>query len=281
MERMIQQQEKQVTYYDDGSTGRPLLVLPSLGGTYQDWADILTKLTPDYRVVSFHPHEWSEDYIDGTTGILRQIDQFLNATNIATPVTLVGHSYGGLVAQAFALHHPERVAGLVLVDATSVDLAELDQLDTPMLDREGDDAVWIDRFEELSKATDLRDRFPEGDDRTDWNPAYYRAMHAIISRWKPDAKDLQPRMRDLGVPLTVLGRDKAQSIETMSAADFPKDELERMEEKWQELIQRQAKLSDQANVTFVPGTSHLMHRDRPDVIVNAILTLHQSKEFNL
>ena len=281
MERCIQVLGKQLTYYDDGSTGRPLLLLPSLGGTYQDWSDILTKLTPDYRVVSFHPHEWSEDYMNGTTGILRQIEQFLNATNITTPVTLVGHSYGGLVAQAFALQYPERVAGLVLVDATSVDLAELDQLDTPTLDQEGDDAVWIDRFAELAKATDLRDRFPDGDDRTDWNPAYYRSMHAIITQWKADAKDLQPLMRDLGVPLTVLGRDKAQSIETMLAAGFPKDELERMEEKWQELIRRQANLSYQANVTFVPGTSHMMHHDRPDVIAEAILTLHQPKEFTV
>lgn len=281
MERCIQVLGKQVTYYDDGSTGRPLLLLPSLGGTYQDWSDILTKLTPDYRVVSFHPHEWSEDYMNGTTGILRQIEQFLNATNITTPVTLVGHSYGGLVAQAFALQYPERVAGLVLVDATSVDLAELDQLDTPTLDQEGDDAVWIDRFAELAKATDLRDRFPDGDDRTDWNPAYYRSMHAIITQWKADAKDLQPLVRDLGVPLTVLGRDKAQSIETMMAAGFPKDELERMEEKWQELIQRQANLSYQANVTFVPGTSHMMHHDCPDVIAEAILTLHQFKEFTV
>ncbi|WP_290759487.1 MULTISPECIES: alpha/beta fold hydrolase [unclassified Exiguobacterium] len=278
---MIQQQEKQVTYYDDGSTGRPLLVLPSLGGTYQDWADILTKLTPHYRVVSFHLHEWSDDYMDGTTGILRQIDQFLSAMNITTPVTLVGHSYGGLVAQAFALHYPKRVAGLVLVEATSVDLAELDQLDTPTLDQEGNDSVWIERFAELATATDLRVRFPDGDARTDWNPAYYQAMHAIISKWKSDAKALQPLMRDLGFPLTVLGRDKAQSIEMMSAAGFPKDELKRMEEKWQELIQRQANLSYQANVTFVPGTSHLMHRDRPDVIVNAILTLHQPKEFTV
>ncbi|MGI1805539.1 alpha/beta fold hydrolase [Exiguobacterium sp. TDN 0502] len=281
MERTIQQQGKQVTYYDDGSTGRPLLLLPSLGGTYQDWADILTKLTPDYRVVSFHLHEWSDDYIDGTTGILRQIEQLLNAMEITTPVTLVGHSYGGLVAQAFALHHPERVAGLVLVDATSVDLAELDQLDTPMLDQEGDDAVWIDRFAELSKATDLRDRFPDGDDRTDWNPAYYRAMHAIISQWKADAKDLQPRMRDLGFPMTVLGRDKTKSIQTMMAAGFPEDELERMENKWQELIRRQANLSYQANVTFVPDASHMMHHNRPDVVTNAILTLHQSKEFTV
>ncbi|MCY1691036.1 hypothetical protein OVA29_10430 [Exiguobacterium sp. SL14] len=54
-----------------------------------------------------------------------------------------------------------------------------------------------------------------------------------------------------------------------------------MENKWQELIRRQANLSYQANVTFVPGTSHIMHHDRPDVVTSAILTLHQPMEFTV
>jgi proline iminopeptidase len=48
---------------------------------------------------------------------------FLNAVidHLAQPrVTLLGHSYGGFVAQRYALDHPERVASLVLYDTSPV-----------------------------------------------------------------------------------------------------------------------------------------------------------------
>ena len=41
----------------------------------------------------------------------------LGAAGIATPVVLVGHSYGGLVVRLYAMTHPREVAGMVLVDA--------------------------------------------------------------------------------------------------------------------------------------------------------------------
>lgn len=39
------------------------------------------------------------------------------AADIATPVVLVGHSYGGLVVRLYAMTHPGEVVGMVLVDA--------------------------------------------------------------------------------------------------------------------------------------------------------------------
>ncbi|MBS9532562.1 alpha/beta hydrolase [Mycobacterium sp. M1] len=42
----------------------------------------------------------------------------LDATGCAAPVTVVGWSAGGLVAEMFAVRHPGRVAGLVLLDPT-------------------------------------------------------------------------------------------------------------------------------------------------------------------
>jgi pimeloyl-ACP methyl ester carboxylesterase len=44
---------------------------------------------------------------------------------LATPVTLVGHSFGGVVALAAALRFPEQVAGLVLFEANPMDVLRL------------------------------------------------------------------------------------------------------------------------------------------------------------
>ena len=48
----------------------------------------------------------------------------LSAAGIATPVVLVGHSYGGLVVRLYARTYPDDVAGMVLVDALSEGLRE-------------------------------------------------------------------------------------------------------------------------------------------------------------
>jgi pimeloyl-ACP methyl ester carboxylesterase len=39
-----------------------------------------------------------------------------NRVDLLPPFLLIGHSYGGLVAQYYAHHHPEQVAGMVLLD---------------------------------------------------------------------------------------------------------------------------------------------------------------------
>ena len=41
----------------------------------------------------------------------------LSAAGLTGPLILVGHSYGGYIVRAFAKSQPERVAGIVLVDA--------------------------------------------------------------------------------------------------------------------------------------------------------------------
>lgn len=53
--------------------------------------------------------------VDSMAGDLEALlDRFSAAT--PGPVTLIGHSYGGLIALRFALEHPERVARLAMVE---------------------------------------------------------------------------------------------------------------------------------------------------------------------
>lgn len=45
-----------------------------------------------------------------------ELEEFLAAEEVEDPVLLVGHSYGGLLATAYAGKHPDRVHGMVLAD---------------------------------------------------------------------------------------------------------------------------------------------------------------------
>jgi len=48
--------------------------------------------------------------------LLNDLGGVLDAEDQQAPVFLLGHSYGGLLALSFTLRHPDRVAGLVLID---------------------------------------------------------------------------------------------------------------------------------------------------------------------
>ena len=52
------------------------------------------------------------------------LDAWLSAADVPGPYVLVAHSWGGLIAVRYAQEHPDDVAGLVLVDPSSVQLRD-------------------------------------------------------------------------------------------------------------------------------------------------------------
>lgn len=53
--------------------------------------------------------------------LVADLDALLDTLEVERRVVLVGNSFGGLVALAYAMAHPERVEGLVLIDANMQD----------------------------------------------------------------------------------------------------------------------------------------------------------------
>jgi len=118
-----------------GAIGRgPTVVLVhGLGSDYDDWLPVARDLARDHRVVfvelpghGLAPLATPFALEQATLALDRAI-----AEQAHDPVVLVGHSVGGLVATAEALHAPQRVRGLVLVEtalAPQVSRAEADTL---------------------------------------------------------------------------------------------------------------------------------------------------------
>ncbi|HLA63367.1 MAG TPA: alpha/beta hydrolase [Rhodothermales bacterium] len=68
------------------------------------------------------PADWT------LSGMAADLAALLNAAGEPGPYVIVAHSLGGLVARVYAREHPDHIAGLVLLDATSdEDFGELDE----------------------------------------------------------------------------------------------------------------------------------------------------------
>ncbi len=108
------------------ATGRrrvpEVLLLPGFTGSKEDFAPVLDELAAaGYGVTTVDlPGQYespgSEDLAAYSPDALAQVVRsLLDAVGGTTPVHLVGHSFGGLVARAGVLADPARVASLVLI----------------------------------------------------------------------------------------------------------------------------------------------------------------------
>lgn len=104
-------------FYRERGTGPPLLLLPGHGADSVYWGLQLSALSADFRVLALDPRGTGrssrgtapltvERMAEDALGLLERL-------GIAS-CHLLGHSMGGLIAQAMALRAPERIRRLVL-----------------------------------------------------------------------------------------------------------------------------------------------------------------------
>jgi 2-succinyl-6-hydroxy-2,4-cyclohexadiene-1-carboxylate synthase len=110
--------------YEEAGKGEAVVFLHGFTGSHQDWRNQIARIKGDYRCLAldFRGHGESEapkqeqDY--SIYHNVEDVYQLLNQLGIDR-CCLVGHSMGGFTALQFILDHPEKVAGLVLVDTSS------------------------------------------------------------------------------------------------------------------------------------------------------------------
>lgn len=117
--RLMRIGDTQVRVLEHPGKDPAIVLIHGLPGTAQDF-DKVTAALPGRHTIAFDRpgfgystggyHPFAEQ--------LQTIDQLLDALGVKRPI-LVGHSYGGTLALAYAERRPQAVRGLVLIDAAA------------------------------------------------------------------------------------------------------------------------------------------------------------------
>lgn len=100
--------------------GRPVVLIHGVGLDKQMWGGQLVGLSSQYQVIAYDMLGHGDSAKPSPNACLKeyagQLKELLDHLQLDA-VTVIGFSMGGLVARAFALHHPNYLSGLVILNS--------------------------------------------------------------------------------------------------------------------------------------------------------------------
>lgn len=276
-----------------GSSKQTVVIQTGMTCSFYDWLPIIEKLSQHFTVVSYHRPGYGKSELRNhsrtTLQTTKELHMLLQKLDIHEPIILIGHSYGGLCAQHFAMLYENKLQSLILVDSTSMNLHRLDELHLPISDQTDSDDMWLQKYNTYSKmdvdllSNELKPMLA-GQSRQkiefSTSPSLYKATASELSEWKNCALSLKELYKTLEIPLIVIGRDPQYSITQLTEGSMPKEEAIQLETMWQKLIHEQLQLSIHSQYILAEHAGHGIENDRPDIIIEAVHSLKIKKGSN-
>ncbi|MEG7863334.1 alpha/beta fold hydrolase [Bacillus paranthracis] len=280
-----------IEVYMKGSSKQTVVIQTGMTCSFYDWLPIIEKLSQHFTVVSYHRPGYGKSELRNhsrtTLQTTKELHMLLQKLDIHEPIILIGHSYGGLCAQHFAMLYENKLQSLILVDSTSMNLHRLDELHLPISDQTDSDDMWLQKYNTYSKmdvdllSNELKPMLA-GQSRQQiefsTSPSLYKATASELSEWKNCALSLKELYKTLEIPLIVIGRDPQYSITQLTEGSMPKEEAIQLETMWQKLIHEQLQLSIHSQYILAEHAGHGIENDRPDIIIEAVHSLKIKKE---
>jgi len=108
------------TSYLATGQGHPVVLIHGVGLNKEMWGGQIVGLASDYRVIAYdmlgHGQSPRPQPGCGLPGYAEQLAELLDHLQLPQ-ATIIGFSMGGLVARAFALHYPQRLSALVVLNS--------------------------------------------------------------------------------------------------------------------------------------------------------------------
>ncbi|MFG2842013.1 alpha/beta fold hydrolase [Kitasatospora sp. NPDC048296] len=240
--------------------GAPVVLIAGCGTSSLTWAPVLPELAEHVRVVAYdrpglgasEPDRAHGLTLEAQTGDLAALVRHLDAG----PAVLVGHSWGGQLAQLLAWQRPELVAGLVLVDPAH------EEFRPPAICAA--EAV-LNRLWLLRAA--LTPAGPGGED------ALARAEAAVVAHPHQRRTVLaENRLTGVAVPELRRRRSAGRLPEVPVAVLSATEGLPRaLRARWTAMQSRIAADAVRGNHIVVRGAGHAVHADKPHAVTAAVL----------
>lgn len=255
-------------HYLSRGEGRPVLLLHGNSGFAHDFAAVLGALNPtEFRAFAFDRpgHGYSERPAnDGAMSTqARLLRGALGSLGVRRPL-IVGHSWGGTLALAYALQFPEDTAALVLLAPAvyreeDVYAAQRILVEIPVLSdlfiRASDTFIRAEIKRNLERAFSP-DKLPLEYLRVAeafWSrPSQVRAFMQDEYGYNPAVESLSRRYDKIRVPVTIITGDA--------------DELVKPERHAYPLHCSM----EHSGLTVIPAAGHMLPHTRPKEVINAI-----------
>ncbi|MFH8252593.1 alpha/beta fold hydrolase [Microbacterium sp. B2969] len=209
--------------------------------TSHDYYGRLTgELKPDFRVCDYdRANVGDSDTVAGTQTpemVVGDLDGVMEAIGDDGPYLLVGQSAGGMVASAYAVAHPEKVAGIVMVDASF------------------DEEVTIEDVGMVPEGAGPCDPVNR---KFDGEESLQKIDNCTMYKWAYERRDLRPR-----VPLVYLAAKRASwNHETAFGPEWPTAIVA--------LMKSYAASWSPGKFEWV-DSDHDIHLERPDIVADAV-----------
>jgi pimeloyl-ACP methyl ester carboxylesterase len=238
--------------------GAPAVILDAgLGGSSADWGFVQPDVARFTRVCSYDRAGmgYSDPGPSPRTArrIASELAELLVRGGIDRPVVLVGASIAGFAVRVFASDHPERAAGLVLVDASHEDQAhEVPRMArfVPLLSTLGVLRLlgisFGQRIESLAPSVRPFAR------ATSFRAAGYHAAADELIHVRESASEVRSSRRKLTIPVLVITGGRGA------------------DENSRQLQRDQASLSERGCLVIAQESGHVVAVEQPEVVVNAI-----------
>jgi pimeloyl-ACP methyl ester carboxylesterase len=246
-------------HYAEAGSGPPVILLHGLWGGLNEWAPIVDPLSETHRVIvmdfiGFHGSDKPDTQYHNAL-LSQYLAGFIKAMNL-TDVTLMGHAMGANTATYTAVHHPENLKALVLVDGAGYRSPDRDLSKTPS---EG-----MIRFRRVATGSSLESTRGLLERRVENKSIVTDAwVEEAFGLWVNSARAIgdmmtdggdvtEEEMREIGLPTLVVwgAGDKV----------FPPDNAERLKVD-----------IENAEVHVIEGSGHLPQMEQTDAFLDAVV----------